>query len=230
MIIPIPMKVHDSSIARHPPRANQALILLNFVCYLLVNGPSWCVGPGSGPLSILTYAFAHANWWHLLFNMWTLWVFGNPVNHRVGNSYYLAIYLGSAIAVGLIARLFATGPLLGSSGAVFAVMGAALMLLPSVRVDVDYLAFFPLTLAIGLIRKPAYPLFWFLRWGSGSLGMAVLLVAFLTCEIFGFLFFGLLHWGLNWTNTAHLLGFVCGIVIVLLLPTGISMRAPARFC
>src|SRR5262245_54835587 len=125
MLIPIPMQVHDTGTAKHVPIANQFLILLNFFCYLVLNSSSWWVGPGTGPLSILTYAFVHANWLHLLFNMWSLWVFGNPVNRRVGNSYYLMIYFGAAVVVGLIARIFAGGPLLGSSGAVFAVMGVA---------------------------------------------------------------------------------------------------------
>src|SRR5262245_57364765 len=133
MLIPIPMHVHDNRTSKNPPIANVALIVLNLFCYIVFNPATWLVGPGTGPLSILTYAFVHAGWFHILFNMWTLWVFGNPVNRRVGNSYYLMIYFSSAIIVGLIARIFASGGLLGSSGAVFAVMGVAFMLLPSMR-------------------------------------------------------------------------------------------------
>ena len=227
MLIPIPMHVHDERLRRTVPIANVMLIAINVFCYLFFESAKWWVGPGTGPLSIVTYAFVHAGFLHLLFNLWMLWVFGNPVNRRVGNSYYLTIYLGAAVVVGLIARVFASGPLLGSSGAVFAVMGVAFMLLPSVRVDVHYLAIFPVTLLIGLFRYPKYPLFWFIRWGTETITMLLLLAAYVLLEVFGFFWWGF-NWGLNWSNAAHLLGFFCGIGAVLLLPSRVSLRLPAR--
>jgi len=226
MLIPIPMHVHDRRTGGNVPIANLILIGLNVICFLLFGSATWSVGPGTGLFSVLTYGFAHAGWLHLLFNLWALWVFGNPVNRRIGNSYYVLIYLGSILFVGVVARLFASGYLVGSSGAVFAVMGVAFMLLPAVRVDVHYLAFFPLTLLIGLFRFPKYPLFWFLRWGSGNISMMLLLTAFIILELFGFLWWGF-QWGINWTNAAHLLGFACGMGAVLLLPGRVSMRARA---
>ena len=45
----------------------------------------------------MLYGFSHASFWHLLFNMWALWVFGNPVNRRLGNGYYLLAYLGTIV-------------------------------------------------------------------------------------------------------------------------------------
>jgi hypothetical protein len=108
-------------------------------------------------------------------------------------------------------------------------MGVAALLLPSVRVELHYLAFFPLTLLIGLFSRPKYPLFWFIRWGTGAIRMLVLVGAFVLLEIFGFLVFGWYYWGLNWTNAAHLLGFGCGVAGVLLLPRRIAMGARPRF-
>jgi membrane associated rhomboid family serine protease len=226
MLIPIPMRAHDESLSRTVPAANVVLIAINVFCHLFFDPAHWWVGPGTGLLSILSYAFVHGGMLHILFNMWTLWVFGNPVNRRVGNRYYVMIYLGSAAIVGLIARVFVNGPMLGSSGAVFAVMGVAFMLLPSVRVEVHYLALLPITLLIGLFRFPKYPLFWFIRWGTETISMLLLLAIFIALEFFGFLWWGF-YWGLNWTNTAHLLGFFCGIGAVLMLPSRISMRSRA---
>jgi len=226
MLIPIPMSVSENIDRKTIPVANYALIAINVFAFFVCRYDSWWVGPGTGFLSLLTYGFVHAGWTHVLFNMWSLWVFGNAVNRRLGNSYYVMIYLGSILAIGLLARMFSGGFLVGSSGGVFAVMGVALMLLPSARVELHYLAFFPLTLVIGLFKRPEYPLFWFVRWGTGHCSMLLLLIAFAAMELFGLLWWGF-SFGLNWTNAAHLLGIICGIGAVLLLPKRVSMGSRA---
>ena len=97
--------------------------------------------------------------------MWFLWLFGNPVNRRLGNKYYLLSYLGTILALGLFAWLFAPGRLRGSSGAIFAVMLLFMMLMPRAVVRVGYVALFPFTLLVGLFSRPKNWVFWFLRLG-----------------------------------------------------------------
>ena len=150
------------------PAANAALIVANVLIFWLGWSGPWTVGPGSGVLSIVTHAFSHFSIWHLVGNMWVLLVFGNPVNRRVGNTYYLLGYLGTVVALGLFAKLFLSSQLAGASGAIFAVIAMALLLMPAAILEVGYLAVFPITLLVGLVRRPKHWLYWFIRWGKFS--------------------------------------------------------------
>jgi membrane associated rhomboid family serine protease len=75
---------------------------------------------------LLTYAFLHspANIWHILFNMWILWVFGPAVEDIYGASEFLVFYLVSALLGGVAFTLtnLGGGAALGASGAVTATL------------------------------------------------------------------------------------------------------------
>ncbi len=228
MFIPIPMQIRGRNDSGTLPVANYCIIGLNVFCYLFIAQKALWVGPGTMPWTILTYGFAHAGFLHLLFNMWFLWVFGNPVNRRIGNGWYVLTFLGTLIVIGLTARLFSGGHVLGSSGAVFAVVAVSSMLMPTARVDVHYLALFPITVLIGLFRPPKFWLFWFVRWGSPTIPVVALAAFYVLFEVFG-LVSRMLFWGLSWTNFGHLLGFACGLAAVLLMPTQITLGRRVRF-
>lgn len=103
-------------------------------------------------LSYLTYAFLHADIFHLGGNMLFLWVFGDNVEDALGHLRYLAFYLLCAIAGAFVHGLVAPHsqePLIGASGAVAGVVVAYLVLYPRVKVWI---------LAFGRIplRIPAY--------------------------------------------------------------------------
>jgi membrane associated rhomboid family serine protease len=155
--------------------------------------------------------------------MLALLVFGTPVNQRIGNGWYLLAYLGSVTILGIFARLFCTGYMIGASGAIFSMIAVALILLPSAIIEVFYFALFPVTLLVGLIQPPKHWVFWFIRWDRFEIRAwwGLFLVPFL--EIVG------LFWnGWNWTNLGHLMGLICGVAVVLLLPTQITMKRRAR--
>ena len=79
--------------------------------------------------------FLHASWLHLIGNMIFLWVFGNALNDRFGHVGYLAFYLAGGVLAGLgYMLLSAHAPVLGASGAISAVTGAYIVLLPRTRV------------------------------------------------------------------------------------------------
>jgi rhomboid family protein len=81
---------------------------------------------------LITHAFLHANIWHLLFNMITLWFAGRIVERVMGTSRFLALYVASAVAGGL-AQTFLEGGnalLLGASGAVCGVIVAFATMFP----------------------------------------------------------------------------------------------------
>jgi membrane associated rhomboid family serine protease len=191
MFIPIPIRLYDGREFHAIPVVNGLLVVANVLAFWL--GWQFAVGPGTGLFSIGLYAFGHASLWHLVGNMWVLLVFGTPVNQRLGNGWYLLVYLGTVLAMGLFARLFCPGPLLGASGAIFAVVAIALMLFPSALIEIAYFALFPFTLIIGLLAKPQHWAFWFIRWDKCQIRAwwGLLLVPFLE-------FWGLFWNGWNW--------------------------------
>jgi membrane associated rhomboid family serine protease len=81
--------------------------------------------------------FLHGGVAHLIFNMWSLWIFGNNVEEAYGRLGYLALYLAAGVAATagfVLANPDATVPLIGASGAIAGVMGAYLVLFPRHKV------------------------------------------------------------------------------------------------
>lgn len=77
--------------------------------------------------------FLHGGIAHLLFNMWSLWIFGNNVEEAFGPLAYLLFYAASGVAATagfVLANPHSTVPLVGASGAIAGVMGAYLVLFP----------------------------------------------------------------------------------------------------
>jgi membrane associated rhomboid family serine protease len=95
------------------------------------------------PITAVTSMFMHGDWLHIIGNMVFLWIFGNNVEDSLGKVRYLLFYLlGGFAATALqtfITLQYGTQaeseiPNLGASGAVSAVLGAYLLLLPRARV------------------------------------------------------------------------------------------------
>ncbi len=146
-------------------------------------------------VTLLTYAFFHADFWHLASNMLFLWVFGDNVEDAVGHWRFLLFYLLCAIGAGLSHSLMqpmSTEPLIGASGAVAGVIGAYLMLHPRVWVWVLVLYRFP-------VPVPAVLL----------LGFWILL------QVWNALVAGASGSGVAWM--AHIGGFLSGVILILVL-------------
>jgi membrane associated rhomboid family serine protease len=94
-------------------------------------------------VTALTSMFMHGSWSHLLGNMLFLWIFGNNVEDALGRVRFLAFYLAGGLAA-TATQTFVTLmwssdadaaiPNLGASGAVSAVLGAYIVLLPGAKV------------------------------------------------------------------------------------------------
>src|SRR5258707_123383 len=52
-------------------------------------------------ITIFTAMFLHGGWFHILSNMWVLFIFGDNVEARMGGTRYLIFYLLSGLAAGL---------------------------------------------------------------------------------------------------------------------------------
>jgi membrane associated rhomboid family serine protease len=88
-----------------------------------------------------SYQFLHENWLHIIGNMLFLYIFGNNINDRMGNLGYLAFYLAGGVVAGAGHALFESSPVIGASGAVAAVTGAYVILLPRSNITVFYFFF-----------------------------------------------------------------------------------------
>jgi len=74
---------------------------------------------------MFTLVLLHANFMHILFNMWALWVLGPQIEREAGGTRFLALYLAAAAAGSAFA--FHLGSLddvgVGASGAIFGLFG-----------------------------------------------------------------------------------------------------------
>ena len=162
---------------------------------------------GQQLLSLLSFMFLHGGFWHLLGNMWFLYIFGDNVEDRLGPFRYLVFYLLCGITSGLshlLLNLHSNMPTIGASGAIAGVMGAYLVLHPHSKI----LTLIPIIFIPWFIEIPAFFFlgFWFVlqflnaAGSHGNIG------------------------GIAWW--AHIGGFIFGIVflkIFLALPeTGVS--------
>jgi rhomboid protease GluP len=78
---------------------------------------------------VLAALFLHANWAHLLFNLFALYVLGPPFEQTIGSLRFLICYLGSGICstVGVVAFSYYRGDndfVLGASGCIMGIVGA----------------------------------------------------------------------------------------------------------
>jgi membrane associated rhomboid family serine protease len=145
--------------------------------------------------TMLTYMFLHGGLLHLLGNMVFLWLIGCALEMGTTRSLYIATYLvGGLVAVMAywLAHLFFTGPLIGASGAVAALMGAYTVVFGTRRVNI----FFSLGFYFNYIRFPAI----------------VLLPVWIGEEIFQLFFSGIEHVA----YVAHIGGLASGAVFGLL--------------
>ena len=91
---------------------------------------------------LFTHMFVHSGWFHILSNMWVLFIFGDNVEDRVGSGRYLIFYFIGGVAAGLAQTLINTGstiPAIGASGAIAAVLGAYFFFFPRAKVTTAFL-------------------------------------------------------------------------------------------
>lgn len=148
--------------------------------------------------TLLTHIFVHGSIAHLLINMFVLFSLGSLCEKIIGRKRFNWFYILSGLFAGILAvvlsgffgntswgeRIFGSPDIfmVGASGAIFAIAGLYVMLLPRLRFMIIFLPFFSL---------PAYimvPLALFVVWGISILG----------------------NWPIG--NVAHFGGFLAGIV------------------
>jgi membrane associated rhomboid family serine protease len=146
------MRMRDTN-AR--PRVTLALIAVNVIVFLTEQGQFSIFGTGihgavinEGVLDrfnlavehqywrLITAGFLHENLLHIGFNMYLLYLLGMMLEPALGSVKFAAIYT-TALLAGSFGSLFATAaPSLGASGAVFGLMGAAVVELRARNISV----------------------------------------------------------------------------------------------
>jgi membrane associated rhomboid family serine protease len=125
-----------------------------------VSGP--CLGAARDhlpwPEGALTSMFVHASWLHILGNMLFLFIFGNNVEDVMGRLRFVVFYLAGGFAAALAQTYVtlhwsgagaASIPTVGASGAIAAVLGAYLLLLPGARITGLVFGFLPWRFSAG---------------------------------------------------------------------------------
>ena len=133
------------------------LILLNiavFIIEVIFKGnfiESFILTPDifSRPWILLTHMFLHANVNHILFNMYTLLLFGPLLEQRIGVKRFLLIYLASGIIAGILSSFFYQRAL-GASAATMGMIGVLITLMPSLRLLLFFVIPMPLWL-VGIV-------------------------------------------------------------------------------
>lgn len=150
---------------------------------------------------ILSSGALHADWVHLLFNMFSLYSFGSAVEQLFGPLTFLAIYLAAIIGGGILALLLHRNEdyhALGASGGVCGVIFACIFLLPGTSVQ---LFFIPVPI-------PAY----------------IYAVLFMLVS-----FFGIRTQRGNIGHDAHLGGAIIGLITATILHPSIVPKNPVLY-
>ena len=119
--------------------------------------------PQEAWLTIFTSMFLHGGWFHLLSNMWVLYIFGDNIEDRMGAAPYLFFYLLSGAAAALLQTFIAQDssvPMIGASGAIAGVLGAYLISYPGARIA----SLVPILFIFTIVDVPAviFLIFWFI--------------------------------------------------------------------
>jgi membrane associated rhomboid family serine protease len=126
---------------------------------------AWAQISGLDPHNYLPFiagAFMHGGWWHIVLNMWTLFIFGSSLEGRIGRLGFLSFYLvcgGVASLAHAYFNMESIIPALGASGAIAGVLGAYAVTFPRAKITILVLiVILPLFFKIPAL---AYALVWF---------------------------------------------------------------------
>lgn len=224
--------IRDATPSKNTPVINGALIAINVVVFLLQMAQGQAADRfiftyglvparytldhlaqhftfGQQALSWVSFMFLHGGFLHLIGNMWSLYIFGDNVEDRLGPVRYLLFYLACGVASGISHVLLNTGsmaPTIGASGAIAGVMGAYILLHPTSKI----LTLIPIIFIPWFVEIPAY--FFLGVW---------FLLQFLSAAASSGSGGGIAWW-------AHIGGFLCGMLFLKLfdrLPTtGLTAR------
>lgn len=156
--------------------------------------------PNFLPTQLITYQFMHSpnDFWHILFNMFILWMFGSIVENIWGTKKFILYYLVAGIGAGLFHLAYTWfalhympgtpvgGYLLGASGAVYGIMLAYAFMFPNnivniyfvipVKVKYFVVGLLAIDFISGISNSPTSNVAHFAHIGGALTGLVILLV------------------------------------------------------
>src|SRR5688572_11300402 len=78
--------------------------------------------PEFEPYQLVTHMFTHGGVFHILFNMYALWMFGSVLERVWGPKRFLIFYLVCGLAAGIAQMFLTDNPAVGASGAVMGLL------------------------------------------------------------------------------------------------------------
>ncbi|MBU4002546.1 MAG: rhomboid family intramembrane serine protease [Proteobacteria bacterium] len=230
------LPLRDTIQNKNYPMVNTAIIVVNVLVFLIQMGqgpvmdkfvffyglvPAKFTHPalstyfstGEKFFSLFSFMFLHGGFLHLLGNMWSLYIFGDNVEDRLGHVKYLGFYLACGVGSGVVQLVFNLDsqiPTIGASGAIAGVMGAYILLYPHAKI----LTLIPILFIPWFVEIPAYFFLglWFLLQilnAAGSHGQMA---------------------GIAWW--AHIGGFIFGMILIKLImniPFPLKSEVVSRF-
>ncbi len=150
--------------------------------------------PNFKPWQLLSHMFLHADFWHLGFNMFALWTFGNFLEKVWGKQQFLMFYVFCGIGAAIISQLVDIylfskifyGATVGASGAIYGLLAGFALMFPNFKIS---LLFLPVPVAAKFF-------------------VPVMLLIDLTAGITGFSIFGA-----NIAHFAHIGGAIIGLLL-----------------
>jgi len=127
------------------------LIIINVVIWLLMLVGYNLLSPfGLTPTlvkkgyiwQLFTYMFLHGDFFHILFNMFILWMFGRSIEEEWGTKEFVKYYFITGIGAGVFTFILSINssiPTIGASGAIFGILVAYAMLFPDSLIYVWFL-------------------------------------------------------------------------------------------
>lgn len=127
------------------------LIIINLVIWLLMLAGYNLLSPfGLTPTlvkkgyiwQLFTYMFLHGDFFHILFNMFALWMFGRSIEERWGTKEFVKYYFITGIGAGVFTFILSMNssiPTIGASGAIFGILVAYAMMFPDSLIYVWFL-------------------------------------------------------------------------------------------
>ena len=92
------------------------------------------LGNGFLPWQLVTYMFLHADLYHIFFNLFALWIFGQALEQLWGTKRFLMYYFLTGIGAGIIQLFVSSGSTIGASGAVFGILLGFGMMYPNRKI------------------------------------------------------------------------------------------------
>ncbi|GAB4250094.1 MAG: hypothetical protein Kow00109_26070 [Acidobacteriota bacterium] len=141
---------------------------------------------------LVTYLFLHADFFHIFFNMFALWMFGSELERYWGSRAFLRYFFVTGVGAGLLSVAvdpWSTVPTIGASGAVYGILLAYALMFPDRYIYLYFL--FPVKVKYFVAVIGAIAFFSAL----GSPGSTISHVAHLGGMLFGWLYLrGWLRW------------------------------------